>query len=131
MTPARVLIAVPDAALLDAYRKRLAADGFKVETARDGLECIDRLRAFMPEVLVLSTALPWGGGDGVLAVLSEDPQLPHVSVIVLSSGHDVGGPARIWDYPIAEYHSRPLSPQLLARRVGLRTARARRVREAV
>jgi DNA-binding response OmpR family regulator len=129
MTPSRVLVAVPDDALLDAYRNRLAADGFVVESARDGLECVRRLRAVAPDVLVLSTALPWGGGDGVLAVLSEDPHLPHVSVIVLSGGHDVGGPARMWDFPIAEYHSRPLSPQLLARRVGLRAARARRARE--
>jgi DNA-binding response OmpR family regulator len=131
MTPARVLIAVPDAALLDAYRRQLTADGFEVETARDGLECVHRLQAFAPEVLVLSTALPWGGGDGVLAVMHEDARLSYIPVIVLSPGHDVGGPARIWDFPIAEYHSRPLSPQLLARRVGLRAARARRAREVV
>ena len=131
MTPARVLIAVPDAALLDTYRRRLAADGFAVETALDGLECVHRLRAIAPEVLVLSTALPWGGGDGVLAVLSEDARLAHIPVIVLSPGHDSGGPARIWDFPIAEYHSRPLAPQLLVRRVGLRAARARRAREMV
>src|SRR5206468_1487658 len=43
MTPARVLIAVPDAALLDNYRRRLTADGFQVETARDGPECARRV----------------------------------------------------------------------------------------
>src|SRR5262245_45166134 len=131
MPSSRVLIAVPDAGLLDAYRKRLAADGFEVETARDGLECVRRLRAVAPDVLVLSTALPWGGGDGVLAVMNEDPRLQHVAVVALSSGPDVGGPSRMWDFHIAEYHSRPLSPQLLARRVGLRAARAQRAREAV
>jgi DNA-binding response OmpR family regulator len=131
MTSARVLIAVPDAALLDTYRRRLTADGFEVETARDGLECVRRLRTFTPEVLVLSTALPWGGGDGVLAVMQEDTRLSYIPVIVLAAAHDIGGPSRIWDFPIAEYHSRPLSPQLLARRVGLRAARARRAREVV
>src|SRR5262245_34251241 len=78
MTPARVLIAVPDAALLDAYRRRLTADGFEVETARDGLDCVHRVRAFAPEVLVLSTALPWGGGDGVLAVMHEEARLSYI-----------------------------------------------------
>jgi CheY-like chemotaxis protein len=131
MTPARVLIAVPDKALLEAYRKRLAADGFEVETARDGLECVRRLRAFGPDVLVLSTALPWGGGDGVLAVMNEDVRLQHVAVIVLSNGQDGGGPARLWDFPIAEFHSGRVSPALLARRVGLRAARVLRAREVV
>ncbi len=131
MTPSRVLIAVPDNALRQAYRERLAADGFAVETARDGLECVHRLREFGPDVLVLSTVLPWGGGDGVLAVMNEDVRHQHVPVIVLSPGHDIGGPSRLWDFPIAEYHSRPVSPKLLSRRVALRAARARRAREVV
>jgi DNA-binding response OmpR family regulator len=129
MGPFRVVISVPNPMLLNAYRESLALEGFEVATARDGLECVRRLRELLPDVLVLATTLPWGGGDGVLAVMSEDPRLQHVAVIVMSSGQDPGGPARLWDFPIAEYHSHPLLPQLLARRVRLRARRVR-AREA-
>jgi DNA-binding response OmpR family regulator len=129
MAPFRVVIAVPNPALLNAYRESLALEGFEVATARDGLECVRRLREFLPDLLVLSTALPWGGGDGVLAVMSEEPRLQHVPVIVMASGQDPGGPPRLWDFPIAEYHSHPLQSKLLARRVRLRAGRVR-AREA-
>jgi DNA-binding response OmpR family regulator len=130
MRPSRVLVVVPNATLANAYRESLALEGFEVATARDGLECVRRLRDFVPDVLVLATALPWGGGDGVLAVMNEDARLQHVAVIVMATGQDPGGPPRLWDFPIAEYHSHPLSPQLLARRVRLRAGRLR-AREAV
>jgi DNA-binding response OmpR family regulator len=129
MAPFRVVIAVPNPVLLNAYRESLAQEGFEVATARDGLECVGRLREFLPDVLVLSAALPWGGGDGVLAVMSEEPRLQHVPVIVMASGQDPGGPPRLWDFPIAEYHSHPLLPKLLARRIRLRAGRVR-AREA-
>jgi hypothetical protein len=37
-------------------------------------------------------------------------------VLVLSPGHDLGGSPRLWDFPIAEYHGHPVSPESLARR---------------
>ena len=36
------------------------------------------------DVLVMDPSLPWGGGDGVLAMMYEDPGIPVVPVIVLT-----------------------------------------------
>src|SRR5205085_2787098 len=84
MNPPRILIADPDPVLLDSYGAALARQGFDVTTAPDGLKCVGLLRAFAPDVIVLSPALPWGGGDGVLAVMTEESRAARVPVIVLS-----------------------------------------------
>ena len=39
-----------------------------------GLECVARLRERVPDVLVLEPQLPWGGGEGVLAIMGEVPR---------------------------------------------------------
>jgi DNA-binding response OmpR family regulator len=122
MTTPRVLIADPDADRLSAYRDFLAREGFEVETVGNAMECVRRLREFAPDLLVLAPFLPWGGGDGVLARVSEDRRLPRVPVIVLSSGEDLAEAPRLWDFPISEFHSQPVAPSLLARRIRLQLA---------
>jgi CheY-like chemotaxis protein len=62
----KLLIAEGNVAYCDLYGRFAAECGYEVETASDGLSCVERLRQFKPEVLVLDMGLSWGGGDGVL-----------------------------------------------------------------
>jgi len=58
--------------------------GFAVETARNGLACLARLKRMPePDIVVLDLDIPWGGGDGVLALWREGGDSPlHERVIV-------------------------------------------------
>ena len=48
--------------------------GYRVQTASDGLECLGKLRQYLPSLLILDMSLLWGGGDGVLARLRDWPE---------------------------------------------------------
>ena len=72
--PIRVLMADPDESLQPVYREPLLQEGFELATAASGLECVARLRERVPDVLVLEPQLPWGGGEGVLAMMGEVPR---------------------------------------------------------
>jgi DNA-binding response OmpR family regulator len=65
----RLLIADSDRLLCEIYERYFAARGFDVATASDGLACLERIREFRPDALLLEWEIPWGGGDGVLAQL--------------------------------------------------------------
>lgn len=67
-----LLIAEADEELRGLFDQIANQLGFDVETAADGLECWSKLRARVPDVLVVDVEIPWGGGDGVLARLRED-----------------------------------------------------------
>jgi DNA-binding response OmpR family regulator len=82
-----VLLAEADRDLLDGYSDFMSRHGFQVDSATNGLECLAKLRRFVPDLLVLDLELPWGGGDGVLALLCEDSRLVPNSVILLSGVH--------------------------------------------
>lgn len=80
-----LLFADADRELREIYPSLLSHKGFVVETAGDGLECLAKLRQFMPDLLILDLELPWGGGDGVLGVMREDPRLQAVRVVLTST----------------------------------------------
>ena len=115
--PIRVLIADPDESLQPLYRARLMHEGFELATASSGLECVARLREDVPDVLVLEPQLPWGGGEGVLAVMGENPQLATVPVMVLTSCRDPRLLEAVAHFPVSDYQLKPMSSDRLAGRL--------------
>ena len=69
-----------------SYREALEKLGHYVQTAGNGVECVELLRAARPDLLVLEAPLQWGGSDGVLEVAEQDLGPHAVPVIVLAVG---------------------------------------------
>jgi CheY-like chemotaxis protein len=92
-----VLIGLSDAAQLKSYSDALTREGYRVTGATTALACWTELECQRPDVLVLENTLPWGGGDGVLAMLDEEPGIRNVPVIYITRP------------PVAD--SRPVAPQ--------------------
>ncbi len=74
-----------DAELCDLYRKYFTHHGWRVQTSEGGLECLSQLRQYAPHLLILDLELRWGGADGLLAVMRDDPGLARVPVILKST----------------------------------------------
>lgn len=108
-----VLIADADSLLLSAYRAYLV-DGIEVRTVTSGLACVEELRRRRPDVLVLDADLPWGSGLGVLAVMREDPTIPFIPVLLMTTRlADLAGQV----IPIRDYALliKPIPPVVMAR----------------
>ena len=83
----RVLIVNGNATSLETLQGQLSNRGHDVKTASDGLDCMAILRdfAFVPDMLILDRELLWGGCDGILAVMRDDPVLRETRIIVNGS----------------------------------------------
>ena len=110
-------MADPDESVQPLYRERLVQEGFELATASSGLECVARLRESVPDVLVLEPQLPWGGGEGVLAMMGELPQLANVPVMVLTSCRDPRLLEAIARFPVSDYQLKPLAAERLVGRL--------------
>jgi DNA-binding response OmpR family regulator len=80
-----LLVVDGDAELCDLYQRYFHWYGYEVETARDGLACLQKLRQVKPMALVLDRDLRWGGADGVLAWLREDRALSEFPVLLTAT----------------------------------------------
>ena len=113
MTDIRVLIADSDLKLLGRYELFLKGSGLEVATANTALQCVELLRDYEPDVLVLEAELPWGQGDGVLDLMQTEPDVPVCPVIVLSTRPKAEGLHQVGAIEVAEYHQKPVSPMSL------------------
>jgi carbon storage regulator CsrA len=104
---ARILVADPEPCLANSYRQFLARRGFQTAVASNALECVTRLRAEVPDILILDPDLPWGGGGGVLALMREDYTVPLVPTLIHAWDR---GPATFCDnvFPVVRQVARPL-----------------------
>ncbi len=112
-TPRRVLLADPDEQLLDEYCRGLRDGGFEVETAIDALTCVELMKQFDPDLLVLEPMIPWGQGEGILSYMREEADVPLVPVIVLTCGTDLLEEYQLPRFPVLERHQKPLSTAAL------------------
>lgn len=115
--PLRVLLAEADRTARSAHLRELEALGYTVLTAGDGLECMERLRSDPPDLLVLDAEMPWGGGDGVLAICREDPQLRCIPALVMVGGRNASLMYRLAPFEIDDLLFKPVAPRRLAERV--------------
>ena len=66
---------------------------------------------------MLEPQLPWGGGEGVLAIMGEVPQLATVPVMVLTSCRDPRFLEAVERFPVSGYQLKPLAAERLAVRL--------------
>ncbi len=75
----KILIADADDRLGRFYESILTREGYAVEVAAGGADCVTRLRRSRPAVLILDHDLPSGGAGGVLFCLREGgPPFPGI-----------------------------------------------------
>src|SRR5271157_944004 len=113
----RILLVDRDEFLLATYREYLSRHGAIVTTATSGVACLERLRDFAPDILVLDPSLLWGGSDGVLAVLHEEPEIRPACVLLLTDGGNRRLLYRLSSFRVDDYQTRPIGARQLMQRI--------------
>lgn len=115
----RVLLAIRRSNSRTEFQQDLNRNGFDVVTADHGLECLRIFHGFSPDVIVIEPELPWGGGDGVLDVIREDPRLCEVPVLVLTTNRNRAAIYSISQFSISDFWVHPIAPWQLTERVSM------------
>ena len=115
--PARILVVddVPDN--VDILQMRLESQGYEVVTAADGLEALDKIRALLPDLVLLDVMMPKLDGIETVKRLKADPTLPFIPVILVTAKADasdvIGGLESGGD----DYLTKPVDHAALSARV--------------
>ncbi|MGA2179506.1 MAG: response regulator [Verrucomicrobiota bacterium] len=80
-----ILFVEDDAVVLTTYRNLLQREGFRIESAQDGLEALKALSQATPDLVVLDLMLPKFDGADVLKFIRADPRLKSVPIIIFSN----------------------------------------------
>jgi DNA-binding response OmpR family regulator len=113
VTTPRILIVDDDPNLLVILAEQLTADGYDVQTARDGDEALRRLSHSWPDLLVIDMLMPRMDGLTLAREVKARADLP---IIVLSAIDTADSKADLLDEVAEDYVTKPYHyPELRAR----------------
>lgn len=105
-----ILAVDDDYAVIELLRMCLEHEGFRVITARDGLQALAMLRRYKPDVVILDIYMPMLDGWGVLEVIRSDEHLRHLPVILLTVERSPKSILRGWEEGVDCFISKPFDP---------------------
>ena len=98
-----ILLAEDDPFIVDIYSSQLKKEGYAVEIAKDGQEALDKIKAALPDLLLLDIKMPKIDGCQLLKMLRDDPKTKSVKVIVISNLNKSEFPEDISDLGVLKF----------------------------
>jgi len=81
----KVLIVEDDSLLLKVMSESFLNENFEVATAENGLEVMDAVKKFSPDIILLDLIIPGIDGFAVLKQLKADDKTKNIPVVVTSN----------------------------------------------
>jgi len=122
--PGKILVVDDDPDILDAVTMILESQGYKVVTARDGIEGLANLKAEHPDLMILDLMMPKMDGFAVCKEL-QDPRWAkyrNIPILILTSVREEASRRRYeletgLELDVDDYIEKPMSPDVLLERV--------------
>jgi chemosensory pili system protein ChpA (sensor histidine kinase/response regulator) len=85
-TQAPMVLVVDDSVTVRKITGRLMVrEGYRVDTAKDGVDALEKMQDLVPDVVLLDVEMPRMDGFGLARVMRDDPKLKNVPIIMITS----------------------------------------------
>lgn len=111
---ARILVVEDDEAIADVVRRSLRVEGHDVRSASDGVEALELVHEFSPDLIILDLGLPRLDGLEVLGRIRKDDDVP---VLILTARVGVDERVEGLDAGADDYLPKPFQREELTARV--------------
>ncbi len=81
----KILIVDDEPNIVMSLEFLLKKEGFVIETAGDGDAALEKVRSFLPDLILLDVMMPKKSGFEVCEVLRSDSALNHIRIIMLTA----------------------------------------------
>jgi DNA-binding response OmpR family regulator len=125
----RVLVVDDEPMVRDTLGQFLAEEGYVVDTAIDGNDALDRVRAARPDAILLDLMMPGMNGRQFLQALRDDPSYQQVPVLIMTAVH--GLEVNLASIGASEVVEKPFQIEDLLNKVALAVYRSRDADRAV
>jgi DNA-binding response OmpR family regulator len=118
----KILIVDDEVINLEFFEVMLSKLGFVVEKAEDGVEALEKVKRFFPDLILLDNIMPKMSGWEVTKILKSDPKFQAIPIIMFSALDDVKDKVEGFELGVDDYITKPFNfSEVLARiRVVLR-----------
>jgi len=115
-TQKKILIADDETINLDFFEVMLSKLGFVVEKCDNGPDVLEKVKKFLPDLIILDNVMPGMTGCDITKQLKSDPNYKDISVIMLSALDDVKNKVAGFEAGADDYITKPFNfTEVLAR----------------
>ncbi|HEY9014295.1 MAG TPA: response regulator, partial [Gemmatimonadales bacterium] len=114
---AGVLLVEDEEQLRRVMKDLLQREGYRVAEARDGVQALDEVDRFAPDVIILDLNLPGLDGYGVLQQLRSRPATSRIPVMVLTAKGDEDNEVRVFELGADDFVTKPFRARALTARL--------------
>jgi DNA-binding response OmpR family regulator len=121
-TRKKILIVDDEQLNLEFFEVMLSKLGFIVEKANDGVEALEKVKRFLPDLILLDNIMPRMSGWEVTKTLKDDPKFRDIPIVMFSALDDIKDKLEGYELGVEDYITKPFNfSEVLARiRVVLR-----------
>ena len=84
-TKGKILIIEDDRYISKMYQLKLSLEGYEVQVAENGREGVDKVKEFMPNIILLDILMPELDGFEVLKIVKGDDATKDIPVLIMSN----------------------------------------------
>ncbi|MBI5893672.1 MAG: response regulator [Deltaproteobacteria bacterium] len=117
MKKIRVLVVDDDEVNVALLKAKLEADGYEVDTAGDGIEALNKVNVFVPELILLDIMMPKMDGYEVCKRVKADEKTRFIPVIMLTARASLDDKVVGLDVGADDYIAKPFNLRELSARV--------------
>ncbi|MCL2196336.1 MAG: response regulator [Treponema sp.] len=115
-TQKKILIADDETINLDFFEVMLSKLGFVVEKCDNGPDVLEKVKKFLPDLIILDNIMPGMTGCDITKQIKSDPNYKNISVIMLSALDDVKNKVAGFEAGADDYITKPFNfTEVLAR----------------
>ena len=112
-----VLLVEDEDQLRRVMKDLLERDGYSVAEARDGVQALDQVDRFAPDVIILDLNLPGIDGYSVLSQIRSRPATRAIPVVVLTAKGDEDNEVRVFELGADDFITKPFRAKALSARL--------------
>ncbi len=83
--PRKILVVDDEVDFAALVQGNLEKEGFRVDLAYNGVECLEKVRRDPPDAIVLDVMMPEKDGYAVCRELKRDPRLCNIPIVLLTA----------------------------------------------
>lgn len=113
----KVLIVDDEPDILEIISYNLIKEGYEIATAKDGLEALEKIASFKPNLVILDIMMPKMDGVEVCKIVRSKPAFNDILIIFLTALSDESSQIKGLETGADDYVNKPISPKVLVSRV--------------
>ncbi len=115
--PVKILVVDDEPSIVELLTYNLINEGYEVESAADGLECLQKAVDFLPNLIILDIMMPNLGGIETARSIKKIKELQNTIILFLTARSEEYTEITAFEVGADDFISKPIKPKALLHRI--------------